>query len=145
MAEPVSLAASITGLILFSQTICQFASDLRHASEESNRIKDNVTNALTVLEQLRDLARGPRSGSEGISQATIQSLDSLGGPLQQLESILARLEGKLKKASGLQKARKTITWPFQKGEVRDLLIQLVEIKSTLELALLKADMYVFLC
>ena len=141
MADPVSLAASITGLILFSQTVCQFASDLRHASEESNRIKDNITGASVVLEQLQDLVRG--SGPEGISDATIQSLGSPGGPLQRLESVLVRLKGKLEKAYGLKKARKTFTWPFQKGEVRDLLIQILEIKSTIELALLKAGLYVF--
>ncbi|KAI9797607.1 MAG: hypothetical protein M1833_005390 [Piccolia ochrophora] len=133
MAEPLSVVASIAGLVLFSCELYQFALDMKDASKESMRILGSVASTQSVLQTLESLARD--LGPEDAWAQNIQTLDAPEGPLHQLRSILSSLHEKLREASGLKKRWNRIAWPFKKGEVKTLLDQIGDIKLTLDLAL----------
>ena len=72
--------------------------------------------------------------------ASLRSLKTPGGPLEQFRVELQRVACKLERVAGVKKFGKAITWPFQKEEVKEILSTIERQKSLFSLALESCNM-----
>src|ERR1700722_16235045 len=133
MADPPSISASITAVLRLTSTIVQYLNDVKDASEECMRIRDEITSASFLLYMLNDHAEQARLGEACLS--TVRSLSVPRGPLEQFKRALEQLESRLAPLKGLKKIGKALTWPFQREEIKDILSTIERQKSLFDLAL----------
>lgn len=138
MADPLSIAASIIAVLQVSQTVVNYLDHVRGASDDRHRILLEISHVNGLLFSLKDLVE--RSPWEDAWATTVASLDVPNGPLAQFKSALEHLGAKLAPVTGMKKARNTLSWPFQKGEVVDLLRTIERQKSLFCLVLTKDHM-----
>lgn len=71
------------------------------------------------------------------------------GPLEQFKAALETLAAKLAPADGLKKLRKSLMWPFQEKEIKDILSTIERQKALFGLARQNDHLYVcrhlFIC
>src|SRR5437762_3050312 len=125
-----SMADPFSGLILLSAIVVRYLSDVKDAPDDLKRLIVEVSSIRGLLSTLQDLSQ-----SKDTSLATVQSLSAPNGSLEQFRSALERLAEKLAPVVGLKKAQKSLAWPFQRGEVRDILCTIERQKTILGLAL----------
>lgn len=73
---------------------------------------------------------------------TIKPLNLPGGPLDKFKIILEQLALKLKPVEGAKKVGRALKWPFQKGEINEILNTLERQKTLFNLALQNDHVYV---
>jgi hypothetical protein len=133
MADPLSISASIIAVIQLSGTVIEYLNGVKAASEDRQRLLNEVASISGFLHILKDRAEQSQQGNSWSS--TLKSLDGPKGPLAQFKIALERLTSKLAPVVGLRKAGKAITWPFQKEEIKELLATIERLKSLFSLAL----------
>jgi hypothetical protein len=133
MADPLSISASIIAVIQLSGTVIEYLNGVKAASEDRQRLLNEVTSISGFLYFLKDRAEQSQQGNSWSS--TLKSLNGPKGPLEQFKIALERLTSKLAPVVGLRKAGKAITWPFQKEEIKELLATIERQKSLFSLAL----------
>jgi hypothetical protein len=89
-----------------------------------------VSSISGLLYSLRDLAALEETWS-----GTVKALAVPNGPLEQFQSTLEQLIEKLLPVVRLKKVGKTMTWPFRKGEIKDILCKIERQKMLFALAL----------
>jgi hypothetical protein len=139
MAEILGIASSIVALLQLSGTVIKYLGSVKDAPEELSRLVLEVSITRGLLSSL---------------QSSLQDLDQLGEqwsftvqslrlPLQQIRSALQGLAGKLAPRTGkLDKAIKTLVWPFQKDEIKEILRMIERQKAILSLALQNNQLWV---
>jgi NACHT domain len=130
MTDPLSISAGIIAILKLTGTVVQYLNDVARASEERRRILDEITTISGILTLLKDLAERPQWGDSW--STTMNSLNVPNGPLEQFRSALERLASKLDPVRGL---KRSLAWPFQKGEVNDILRAMERQKTLFNLAL----------
>jgi hypothetical protein len=140
MADPLSISASIIAILQLTGTVVQYLNDAKGASEDRQRILAEISSISGVLFLLKDLAERAQ-WEEGWSM-TIKSLNLPGGPLEKFKMMLQKLTSKLKPAEGVKKVGKALIWPFQKGEINEILSTMERQKTFFNLALQNDHMYV---
>lgn len=130
MGEPLSIAASILTILHISGTVVQYLSSAQDGSDDRQRIINDVLNGCGILSILKARSEGDQKYS-----ASIKSLGLPNGPLDQYKANLGCLASKLTPKGGTRHRGKTLTWPFQKGEVKDILDSLERQKAVFALAL----------
>jgi len=130
MMDPLSVTASITALFQLSATVIKYLSNVKNASGDIQKLMVELSSIKGLLSTLQDLVQ---PGEKWL--ATVQSLNMPNGPLEQFRSALERLDEKLEPVVGLNKAKKVLAWPFQKGEVKDILFTIERQKMAFILAL----------
>jgi hypothetical protein len=128
--DPLSISASIAALLQLSAVVVKFLSDVKGAPDDRKRLLFEVSNIKGLLSTIQDLAQ---PGEPWLG--TVQSLSAPNGPLEQCWSLLKRLDEKLAPVVGLNKVRKALAWPFQKGEIKDILCAIEQLKTLFGLAL----------
>ncbi|KAH0537365.1 hypothetical protein FGG08_005844 [Glutinoglossum americanum] len=133
MGDPLSISASIVAILQLIGTVVQYLNDVGGASEDRRRILGEVTSVSGILFLLKD--HGERTQWGDSWSATIKSLNVPNGPIEQFRIAIQRLASKLEPAGGLKKVGKELAWPFQKGEVREILSTIEHQKTLFNLAL----------
>jgi hypothetical protein len=128
--DPLSFSASIVALLQLSSTVVKYLSDMKDAEGDRRNLMVEVVSIKGLLLTLQDLVQPGETWLD-----TVQSLGALNGPLELCELLLKRLEEKLSLATGPHKFRKVLAWPFQKGEIKDILCGIGRLKTLFGLAL----------
>ncbi|KAH0562324.1 hypothetical protein GP486_002978 [Trichoglossum hirsutum] len=128
--DPLSISASIVALLQLSSKVIKFLRDVKDAPDDVKRLMVEVSSTKGLLLTLLDLVESGEAGSN-----TVNSLNAPNGPLKQCRSALDCLAERVLPAVGLDKARKALLWPFQKGEVREILSAIERQKTLFSLAL----------
>jgi hypothetical protein len=129
MADPLSISASILGILQLSAVVVQHINSMKDASEERKKLLNEIGTTSDFLAIINNPVRLTQQGDSW------ESLSKPGGPLEQLEAVLKKLDAKLAPATGLSKIKKAVTWPFKKGEIEGLLGSIERQKTLLGLAL----------
>ncbi|KAG5756927.1 hypothetical protein H9Q70_000467 [Fusarium xylarioides] len=144
MADPLSLAASIAGLIsladLVFKTTYKFVRAAKDAKDEIQSLLDEINNLASVLRRLEGLT----SDLEDEGQSFDPTLRN--HCLNQCYKTFNRIEFRVKKASESFKKSKfdgivrQLKWPFSSSETKELLAELSRHKQTISVALLADSM-----
>ena len=130
--DPISVSASIIAVLGLTGTVIQCLNAVKDAPEDRKRILSElcgINSMLYTLQGKATEAQHDRSWSR-----TLHSLCMPNGPIMQFKIILERLAKRLEPSKGLKKVGAVITWPFQKGEVKELLNTLERQKTLFILA-----------
>jgi hypothetical protein len=130
MADPLSMTASVVAVVQVSAIILKSLGDLKDTPHDLRRLRTEIDSLQGVL--LPVLERLTRPEEEKLT--TVQLL-SAQGPLEEFRMLLEHLKKKLAPVAGLNKARRAVTWQFQKGEIRNILGTIERQKSLFVLAL----------
>ncbi|KAL8723847.1 MAG: hypothetical protein Q9181_007140, partial [Wetmoreana brouardii] len=141
MADPLSVSASIAGLItlaeiLFRRTF-KYARAVRNAPEEIRSLSEEIGALHGLLHRVQLLA----SELEGQPlQTSIQAygLHSCQKTLEKIESILHKYDASTTPSRTVYAVKRRLGWPFSISEAKSLIEEICRHKSTLGLAL-KAD------
>ena len=131
--DPLSVTASIVALLEFSAKVIGYLNDVKNGSEDRGNVLSEIASVNCMLYSLQEKAHEHKQNDAWSS--TFQSLDVSKGPLDQIRTALESLSSKLAPSStSLKKVRKAITWPFQKGEIKEILERIERAKALLNLA-----------
>jgi hypothetical protein len=128
--DPISFCASLVTLIQLSKTTIKYLRGLRDAPDDLRTLMIEVSQIKGLLSELQDFSEPDETWL-----VMVQSLSTPDGPLEQYRSLLECLEQKLASLVGSGRARMALVWPFQKGEVKDILCAIERQKSIFGLAL----------
>jgi hypothetical protein len=128
--DPISLYTSLATLIQLSTATIKCLRGVRDAPDDIKTLMIEVSQIKGLLSELQNLSEPDES-----SLGAVQSLGTPGGPLEQYRSLLERLENKLSAFIGTNKARMVLAWPFQKGEIKEILCTIERQKTIFSLAL----------
>ena len=129
----MSVTATIISILDLSSKVTQYLKDVKGGSEERLRLRDELRNAATLLEMLKDRAEDVEY--QGTWAPSIQSLGSLDGPLDQFRKTLESMVDKLLPAGKLRRAAQALKWPFDKDDIIVTLNAIERQKSLFALAL----------
>jgi len=132
MGDPLSIASNIASLIQLARDVVMYLKDVKDASKEREKISLEICSVNGLLFSLQDAIE--RRSSEDALPTAMKSLGSPNGPLEQFKLALGNLAEKLKPARGI-KAVTMLKWPFQKGEVADIINTIERLKSLFSLVL----------
>ncbi|KAK3174446.1 hypothetical protein OEA41_001692 [Lepraria neglecta] len=127
---------SIVALLQFTATVVQYLSNVKDASDSRKRLLSEVSSASGLLYLLNDLAERDKWAKNW--PATLRSLATSNGSLDQFRQALELLAKKLAPVAGLSKAGKVLAWPFEKGDVQFVLLT-IERQKTLFILALQSD------
>jgi Fungal N-terminal domain of STAND proteins len=130
MADPLSITASIVAVVQVSAIVLKSLGDLKDTPRDLRRLRTEIDNLQSVLLPALERLRRP----EEEKLAPVQLL-SAQGPLEEFRTLLEHLKKKLAPAAGLNKARRAVTWQFQKGEIQNILGAIERQKSLFALSL----------
>ncbi len=129
----LSISASIVAVLQLTGTVIQYLNIVKGAPKDRQRILlklCNVNGTLYILEEQASQAQ-----QSDVWSSTLLSLNQSNGPIEQFKTALERLESKLAPAKGWRKVGKTIVWPFQKEEIKEILNVIERQKTFFNLAL----------
>ncbi len=133
MADPLSISGSIVAVLQLTSTVVHYINDVKDASEERLRIRDEISSTSFLLYMLKDRIQQAHSSELWLSM--VQSLDVPKGPLEQFKRALEQLASRLAPCQGLKKIRNALTWPFQREEIEEILSTIERQKSLFDLTL----------
>jgi hypothetical protein len=133
MAEVVGTTASIIAVLELSATVLKYINDVREATEDRQRILEEVSSAHGLLHALNDLATRADGGNEWF--ATLTSLNGPQGPLKEYEKALEEIQAKFRPVNGVARITRRLVWPFTKKEIHDILVRVERQKSLFTIAL----------
>ena len=134
--DPLSLAASIAGLISLALDASQAVGSYYHAAKGASRsiqvINDELSLMRSVLGQLENLLQSPQMKQSSFAQSSIlrTALDSCS---QTVQDIVARLPKPSRDT--LTRAKQALKWPFDEKEVYNRTQALQRYTSTFQFSL----------
>src|SRR5438046_4016665 len=144
MSDPLSITAGIIAVLQLAQRVIQYIVDAKDASDNRNKILTEITSARSLLFLLKDKANNSKAQWDNTFYENLKALDGPNGALEQFKHALERLASKLRPREGLKKLSKSVTWPFEKSEIRSILDAIERQKYLFILALQNDHMYVIL-
>ncbi|KAL8797280.1 MAG: hypothetical protein Q9195_000433 [Heterodermia aff. obscurata] len=138
MADPISISASIAGLVsladmVFSR-IYRYVKAVNNASKDITKLSSQIGALYGVLSSLR-LVSDQLEDQAFNSTARVHLIYSCHQTLEKLKSILDRDDTSPFQDQPFEKIKRKLRWPFTSTEVKDLTKEIEEHKSTLGLAL----------
>ena len=134
MADPLSVSASIVAVIQASVVVVRYLRDVKGTPQDVSRLRMEIDSLQSVL--LPVLQRLKQSEDGNLAPGRL--IEAQNGPLQELHVMLEDLEKRLAPTAGLRKARKAVSWPFQKSEIRDI-VDAIERQKSLFILTLQLD------
>lgn len=131
--DPLSISASVIAVLQLTGTVIGYIKETSDGGEDRKRILDEAHSIHYILFLLKDEIE--RQQREDAWSDTVRFLKA---PLEHFKSALERLVEILKPAKGLKKVGKTLSWPFRKEEVEEIL-STVERHKSLFLLVLEND------
>lgn len=128
--DPLSISASVAGLLALTQQLIQGIRDIKGADKERSSIRDEVFYLSGLLFNLDGYVK-----SNELQKGVMSFLGGERGPLAQLKKDLEYLHSKICPVAGLKKLGKSVSWPFQKNDIEALLRRTERQKSLILLAM----------
>ena len=147
MADGISLAASIIAVLELSSRVLEYAKAVKDGQSERARLYKEIVNTQGTLQSLKSHVERA-APNDSWTQAVLE-LNRPGGPLEIYKAALERLLKKIGPASNpqdgqgqnvLKRARTNLAWPFQAGEVANILATLERQERLFSLALSQDSM-----
>ena len=138
MADPLSISASIAGLVnladvVFSRTY-QYVKAVRDAPKDIAKLSTEIGALYGILSSLRLISDQLQHGTMEATMR-VQHIHSCHQTLERVKSILERDDSSSLQRCGLQAVKRRLRWPFTSSEVEEILIEIGRHKATLSLAL----------
>ena len=116
--DPVSAAASITGIVGFAGTagslIHTYISSVKHASVDAQALEAEVTVLKFTLGKFGSFLHNQRWPNRELDESTVL-FQTLNGCTDQILSLLHKLR-KLHKKHGISRIFQTLKWPLEKED-----------------------------
>ncbi|EAQ83576.1 hypothetical protein CHGG_09980 [Chaetomium globosum CBS 148.51] len=133
MADPLSTIANVLAVLKLTAVATQYIKEVKQASSDRLRLRDELRSATCLLEMLRDRLEDSEdaegSDAETLKPLSIASLEGGDGPLELFKRVLEEIINKLAPQNRLSRAAQSLTWPFNKKEVTELISTLERLKS----------------
>jgi hypothetical protein len=137
MGDPLSVAASVAGLITIAETVIrngyQYVRDAEGAGSQIATLILEITNLFGVLHSLR-LVACRFEGEDFDSTMQIHHIQSCYEILDKIQKQLDKADP-AKSRNRLDAARRKLQWPLSSSETKSLIAEVERHKSTLSLAL----------
>lgn len=138
MADPLSISASIAGLVTladvaFSRTY-RYVRAVKNASKEISALSSELSALYGVLCSVRSIST-QLEGEALETAARLRCINSCQKTLEEVQGILDRDETSLLQDEPWETMKRKLRWPFKSSEVKSLLGDIERHKETLGLAL----------
>ena len=130
--DPLGASASVAAVLQLTATVIKYLKSVKGASLERQRLLAEIGSINSLLLALQDEAK--REAEEATIHQMFASLQLSNGPLEQFKATLERLESKLAPPKGSGAMVGSITWPFKRDEIKDLLAAIERQKTLFTLA-----------
>jgi hypothetical protein len=117
--DPLSISASIAGLLALAGIVTQYLSTIAKAPDNRERLLMEVSSTSGLLYSLKDLCE--RVDVHSSIFISLKALNAPQGPFEQFKKTLELLVEKLAPAHGRAKVKKALTWYFDQSEVNALM------------------------
>lgn len=138
MADPLSVSASISGLVTLADIVFRrtyrYVKAVKKASKEISALSTEIGALYGILSSLQLVSR--QLEDETFESTTrIHHVHSCYQTLEHVKSILDRDDTSSLRDQPLETLRRKLRWPFTSSEVKDLITEIERHKTTLGLAL----------
>jgi hypothetical protein len=135
--DPLSITVSAIALIqLCAQTI-RYVEEVKEVSKECARLKAEIRTTEAILLTLSEtVSNSDHANGEWV--VTVSAIGGPEGPIEELRDLLQSLHDKLASrapSNGVRGLGKRLLWPFQTGEIKDIMTRLDRQRNLLMLAL----------
>lgn len=130
--DPLSISLGIISLLQLTSTVIQYVVEIGDASEDRRKLLSELSSVSGFLYVLKELSE--RCKWTDSWYTTIGALNVKDGPLEQFKRNIEHLASMLSTNRSM-KAQRVITWPFKKGEIKEILQSIERQKSLFMLAL----------
>ena len=134
--DPLSVAASVAGLVSLtfeiSQTVSHYYKAVKDAPKSIQEIQQELSLMHSTLQQLDDLLRGPHMEKSSFAQSSVLTT-AVTSCVQTIRDISAKLAPP--KPDRLSRTKEALKWPFSEKEVQKRLGALRRYTSTFEFSL----------
>ncbi|KAL5324553.1 hypothetical protein ACEPPN_009099 [Leptodophora sp. 'Broadleaf-Isolate-01'] len=139
MADPLSIAGSIAGLISIADVVIRkgykYIAAVRDSDKAVSSLISEVNSLSGTLHSLRNVAEGLEGGSVRFSPATrIHHIESCFQTLKKIMAALHTFESSKGKGV-IQRAAQRLKWPLSNPETKGLMTEVTRHRETLSLAL----------
>ncbi|KAJ3531214.1 hypothetical protein NM208_g8973 [Fusarium decemcellulare] len=139
MADPLSMAASIAGIISLADALYRhayrFARTAIGAKEEVQLLANEVNAFSGVLRTLEALANELENSGQAFEPALqVDHLTQCRRLFEKIQARVTKAEDSFNSRSGLEGISRQLKWPFSASETKDLLQQLSRCKDSITLA-----------
>ncbi len=138
MADPLSVSASISGLVTLADIVFRrtykYVKAVKKASKEISSLSAEIGTLYGILSNLQLVSH--QLEDETFETTTrIHHIHSCYQTLEHVKSILDRNDTSLLSDQRLETFKRKLRWPFTSSEVKDLIVEIERHKTTLGLAL----------
>jgi hypothetical protein len=139
MADPLSISASIAGLMTIADVVIRngykYIAAVKHADKAVASLINEVNLLSGILHSLRNIAEGLEGETNSfVSTTQVHHIESCYRTLRKISELLDKFE--LSKAKGfLNHAKQRLLWPLTQSETSDLAAEVERHRATLTLAL----------
>src|SRR5688572_13199367 len=139
MADPLSIAASIAGIISLTDTVFRYTfrytRTVSGAKDEINRLSEEINSFSAVLRSLHALACDFQAqGQEFDCALRVDHLSQCQNTFEKVRKRLKKACGDLEGSSKLKVVARQLKWPFSASETKELLADVSRHKNTISLA-----------
>ncbi|RFN48582.1 vegetative incompatibility protein het-e-1 [Fusarium flagelliforme] len=145
MADPLSISASIAGLVAIADLIfrsgTKYVKGYKGAQREVESLMREVRDLSVVLHNLELLAfdleetEPDESFHQGKSSLQLHHLHDCRQLLRRMENGLSLTDSSLKSKSGLERVQSRLKWPFTSTDSKEMIIEIQRYKQIIDTAL----------
>ena len=139
MTDPLSISASISGLITLADIvfcrICNYAKAVKNASKDVLALRSEIDALYVILTKLRLLSIQLEEDEAFEAAFRTHYVHSCHEILERIRQVLEKSETALLKDRHLQSFKRKLQWPFKLSEVEGFISEIERQKQTLSLAL----------
>ncbi|KAI9683378.1 MAG: hypothetical protein M1829_005450 [Trizodia sp. TS-e1964] len=132
--DPLSTTASIVAVLQIADTVIRYLKSVKDAQGDCRKILSEVVSITGVIHIIENDIKANANSGDRFGK-TLLCLNAPNGPLKQLKATLENLEIKLAPAHGFKKVQKALVWPFEKGEIKEILERIHRLQTLFNLAL----------
>ena len=130
------MAANVIAVVELSAKVAnlcvQYSREVKGARDEIARLRSEVNNLKTVVEDVQRLINGPGNGKLSASQKVLDAIDDCRTQLKELDR---RLDPGTTRKAMSRFGLRALRWPFDSKEVDRVIGDLERCKATITLAL----------
>jgi len=134
MADPLSIAGSIIGVLQLSAKVCCYIVSVAGATKQRVQLLEEIRGCESVLLQLQVIVDDAKTDATKI----VSLLAGSDGPFQRLRFAFEAIQKELTPKAGLGKVVSTLGWPFTERQVSGL-VSAIQREKALLLVALTAD------
>lgn len=141
MAEALGTAASIIAVLNLAGTVVKYLTSVHNAPKERENVFREISSITSVLFLVQGHSERGCNDEESTLSSSARSLGTPGGPLEQFKAALETLAYKFSPRGVVKRVGRVLLWPFEKGEIAELLLSLERLKTRFLLALQSDNLY----